>query len=214
MNNMNKPTLKARQEKFAQLVAQGISVERAYVEAGYKSRGHAANVNGSALLQIPHVEARVAEIREMAASLGDTLLTILEKRSFLAELVRTPAGMVGPDSKLCQDFYEKVQLRGKHKGDPTAGTEDGSVSLRRRVRMADKLRAIELDSKLAGHFPKAGAEPVEAAGAGPLTVDLEAIRKIAARLRRASPACAALFDLQRNDPDQDESDEWDGNERR
>lgn len=171
MNHTNR-TLKARQEKFAQLVAQGISVERAYMEAGYRSRGHSANVNGSALLQMPHVEARVAEIRDLAASLGTTLLTIFEKRAFLAELIRTPAGSVGPDSRLCQGFYEKVKVQDKRRG--------GDVVLRRRVKMADKLRAIALDSQLAGHFRKPEAEPVATAG-GPRPLDLEAIRKIAAR---------------------------------
>lgn len=178
-----KKRLKVKQEKFAQGVAQGLTPRRAYVEAGYNdSRGHGAEVNGHALLKQAHVAARVAEIREMAAGLGVALLTIVEKRIFLAEVILTPAGSVGPESRLCQEFYERVEMPGEGGGE--------KVVLRRRVRMVDKLRAIALDSKLAGHFSQAEeqAEPA----AGPVTVDLEAIRKIAAQLWLRSPAGGAL----------------------
>jgi hypothetical protein len=175
MNELIKP-LKARQERFAQRVAQGIPLGRAYEESGYKSRGHAAYVNGAALFQQSDVKARVAEIQELAAGLGTTLLTIQEKRSFLAELVRTPVGSIGPDSRLCQEFYERVKVQGKPKDGKTEA-EGGELLLRRRIRMGDKLRAIELDSKLAGHFPKAGTEPEKVAQRPP-TVDPERIREV------------------------------------
>ena len=108
----------------------------AYVEAGYTCRGKSATVNGFYLLKTPRVEARVAEIREMAASLGVALLTIVEKRSFLAEVVRTPVASVGPESRLCQAFRETVKLRRKPEGGETAA-EVETVLLRRRVKMAD-----------------------------------------------------------------------------
>jgi hypothetical protein len=60
--------------------------------------------------------------------------------------------------------------------------------------MVDKLRAIALDSKLAGHFSQAEAEAKLApAGVEPqaVTVDLEAIRMIAARLWQGPPAGGA-----------------------
>ena len=176
MKNTKKP-LNTRQERFAQLVAQGIPAAQAYVEAGYTCRGNSAAVNGFYLLRTPRVEARVAEIQELAASLGIALLTIVEKRRFLAEVVRTPAGSVGPESWLCQAFYEKVKGGRNQDGE--------TVLLRRRVKMPDKLRAIELDSKLAGHFPKAAAEAVEAV-ARPVKVNLEAIREAVARLGERS----------------------------
>lgn len=179
MNDKIKP-LKARQERFAQLVAQGIPLGRAYEEAGYRSRGHSAYVNSASLFQHPDVKARVAEIRELADGLGTTLLTILEKRVFLAELIRTPVGSIGPDSRLCQEFYEKVKLQGQHKHGK-ARPKEGDLILRRRVRIWDKLRAIELDSKLAGHLPKEEAEP-EKEGHRPPTLDLERIRKVLARM--------------------------------
>ncbi|WP_265594114.1 terminase small subunit [Haloferula sp. BvORR071] len=185
MNDMEKTRrpLNRKQEKFAQMVAQGITATRAHVEAGYIDRGRNSKTNSSTVLKHPLVQARIAEIRKMADELGVTLMTIVEKRSFLAEVVRTPAGSVGLESRLCQGFYEKTKVRGKREGDGT--TPEETAVIWRRVVMADKLRAIELDSKLAGHFPKTGAGVEDEEGEKGL--DLEAIREIAERIKIVSP---------------------------
>ncbi|WP_035614945.1 terminase small subunit [Haloferula sp. BvORR071] len=174
--------LNPKQEKFAQLVAQGLGAPRAYGEAGYLGAGgHGAEANGSALLKKPHVAARVAEIREMADGLGVALLTIVRKRTFLAEVVETPIGSIGPESRLCQEFWEKLEM-------PREG-EDGKVVLRRRVRMVDKLRAIELDSKLANHFAAAkdGDEDKAVSDAAVSAKAAEMLRGIAERVRNVIP---------------------------
>lgn len=185
--------LNVRQEKFAQLIAQGIPASQAYLEAGYSKHRCGAGANGCLLLKIPQVAARVAEIRDLASSLEITLLTIIEKRRFLAELVRTPIGSIGPDSWLCQEFREEVRVKEKDKvkekpgddgtADPEAGRE---IVLRRRVRIADKLRAIALDSKLAGHItkPDPGPPPAEAS-AGPKPITADEIRQGIQRLANA-----------------------------
>lgn len=180
----------ARQEKFAQLVAQGIPASQAYLEAGYSKCKIGSRANGCLLLKIPGVAARIAEIRALADSLESTLLTIIEKRRFLAELVRTPIGCIGPDSWLCQEFREEVKVREHEKEqpaddgetDPPAGKE---IILRRRVRVADKLRAIALDSKLAGHItkPDPGPPPAEAS-AGPKPITADEIRQGILRLAK------------------------------
>jgi hypothetical protein len=178
----SKTRLNPKQEKFAQLVAQGLGAPRAYGEAGYLGAGgHGAEANGSALLKKPHVAARVAEIREMADGLGVALLTIARKRTFLAEVVETPIGSIGPESRLCQEVYEKVEM-------PREG-EGGTVVLRRRIRMVDKLRAIELDSKLANHFAAAkdGDEDKAATDAAVSAKAAELIRGIADRVRNVLP---------------------------
>ncbi len=55
------PILKnARQEKFAQNVAKGMTATEAYVKAGYKSTGHAAEANGARLMRKDEVQARNA----------------------------------------------------------------------------------------------------------------------------------------------------------
>ena len=194
----NKRPLNPRQERFAQLVAQGIPASQAYVQAGYSKRHPDSTVNACLLLKTPRVAARVAEIQDLAASLGATLLTIIEKRRFLAELVRTPIGNIGPDSWLCQEFREEVKVREREREreqqqaaddattttdpDPGAGRE---IILRRRVRIADKLRAIALDSKLAGHITKPDPGPPSAqASAGPGTITPDEIRQAVIRMAK------------------------------
>ncbi|WP_265594732.1 terminase small subunit [Haloferula sp. BvORR071] len=205
---MKKPRprpLNPRQEKFAQLVAQGLPASQAYVEAGYSKQQPDATANGCLLLKTPRVAARVAEIQNLAASLDTTLLTIVEKRRFLAEVVHTPVGSIGPDSRLCQEFYEKTKKRttattqaGGTPSDDNAAetvtdptTEADTVILWRRIKMPDKLRAIDLDSKLAGHFPKAAAG-LDDDEEDLAIFDLETIREIAERVRIVSPLLMGL----------------------
>jgi hypothetical protein len=112
-------------------------------------------------------------------------------------VVRTPVGSIGPDSWLCQAFREvvKVQVPVRereldqpgHDHDGTADPDGREIVIRRRVKMVDKLRAIDLDSKLAGHFSKPEPPPAEP-GAAPVTVNLEAIRQAAQRLAKENGA--------------------------
>ena len=48
-----------RQEKFAQAVARGLPATQAYMEAGYRARGHAAEANSSRLRKKIEVAARI-----------------------------------------------------------------------------------------------------------------------------------------------------------
>jgi phage terminase small subunit len=58
------PILKnPRHERFAQGLAKGLSGKMAYVDAGFRARDHAAEVEGSKLLRKPEVAARVAELQ-------------------------------------------------------------------------------------------------------------------------------------------------------
>jgi hypothetical protein len=78
------------------------------------------------------IREEVARIRREAEQLaGGAVLTLAEKRMFLARLVRCGIGALPDDS----DLLEEV----------TRGT-DGEIR-----RVFDKLRAIELDNQLAGH---------------------------------------------------------------
>jgi hypothetical protein len=155
MKAVHKP-LNVRQEKFAQMVAGGMPAIKAYVEAGYTAdpEKNAVQIAGNR-----GVAARIAELRAVVESKGEAiaLLTIEEKRRFLAELIRTPIGNIGPESPLCQEFSEDTVAGGSRgqlrRGNAPSGNEVAAEPiLRRKVKMADKLRAIDLDSKLAGHF--------------------------------------------------------------
>lgn len=67
------------------------------------------------------------------------VLSIAEKRLFLAEVVRTPSGAIDKNSKLCQEWSE------------THGEHSSSTKLK----MPDKLAAIKLDNDLAGEGSEA-----------------------------------------------------------
>lgn len=61
------------------------------------------------------------------------VLSAQEKRAFLADIVRTPVGEVTENSPLCQSY--KIDNEGKIE-----------------YKMPDKLKALELDAKLAGEL--------------------------------------------------------------
>ena len=104
---------------------------------------------GSKLLSDIDIKQRVAEIQSKTE--GKAVLTIAQKREFLRRVVVTPIGQVDEESDLCQ----------------AAEYSDTG----RKFKMPDKLRAIELDAKLAGEF----TEKVEIKSDGLLEL-LQAIR--------------------------------------
>jgi phage terminase small subunit len=54
----------ARHEVFARAIVSGNTGSKAYVQAGYDARGHAAEAAGSRLLRNVEVQARIAELRQ------------------------------------------------------------------------------------------------------------------------------------------------------
>lgn len=133
------PVLKnPKHEAFAQAVATGSSGAGAYlvhISKGKCSRA-TCEVNSCQLLRDgTKVALRVSELREELAerSKEKAFLSFDEKRNFFAMIVRTPIGEIDHTSPLCQErtFIE--------------GQEETSV----KVKMPDKLRAIQLDNDLA-----------------------------------------------------------------
>lgn len=168
-----RPALTARQERFAQLAATGISQAAAARQAGY------AGSSERSLRRSARVQARIVELRGKVEARGEelALLSLAEKRRFLAELIRTPVAGVGPDSWLAQE-WERIEIPSRSAGAPP--------SVKSKVKLADKLRAIELDSKLANHFPGKDDEdsPQKPAADG---MTLEKIQDIARRVKVVSP---------------------------
>lgn len=133
--------LSARHERFCQVYSSGRTATDAYKEAYGNTR--TAKAAASRLLTFVNVQSRILALREEAAQ--GAVLDLLAKRAFLRRVVCTPIGEVSRESDLCQKYE--------------AHTADDVTYLK--VSMPDKLRAIELDSKLAGHFN----EPHEASPA-------------------------------------------------
>jgi len=127
-------TLNTRQLKFCRLYAQGESIAQSHRRAGYSCptiEGHGAN--GIRLLKSERIQKEIAKIREK--QFQKDALTFSEKRSFLARAVRTSVDEVGASSDLAQEVSEEVD-------------QDGRV--KRKVKVVDKLRALELDNKMSG----------------------------------------------------------------
>ena len=102
----------------------------AYRAAYPSSSVAAANTSASRLLKNADIQAEVARIRNAATGdVGMAVLSIAEKRDFIARLVRARVGELRSDS----DLWQSIKTT-------EAGTE---------YRLPDKLRAIMADNNLA-----------------------------------------------------------------
>ncbi|TIN08894.1 terminase small subunit [Mesorhizobium sp.] len=81
--------LNIRQERFCLGLAEGLPQSRAYIEAGYRARGNAAEVEASKMVRLPKVAARIAELQAEAA-----------RRSEITEARRHTAATPGSPSRL------------------------------------------------------------------------------------------------------------------
>jgi hypothetical protein len=124
-------TLSPKVARFCHLVSLGLTQADAYMQAGFKSEGKMAAELACRLLKRPDVAKYYAALRE-AAFLAN-VLSLAEKRSYLADVARTPIGKVELDNKLAS----------------AARWHNGELV---EVRMPDKIKAIELDAKLAGEL--------------------------------------------------------------
>ena len=129
--------LKPRQARFVHLVSLGMPTGQAYVEAGYLAKNgkipdqREAMHHGCRLLAEPKVKAYLSHLRETAFLAN--VLSLAEKRSFLADVVRTPIGKVDINDKLaCGVRYR-----------------DGEMQ---ELKMPDKISALKLDAMLAGEL--------------------------------------------------------------
>lgn len=123
--------LSDQQQRFCAVYASAGNAAAAY-RAAYPGSGvAAANTSASRLLKNADIQAEVSRIRNAATGVvGMAVLSIAEKRDFLARLVRARVGELPRDS----DLWQSIKTT-------DAGTE---------YRLPDKLRAIEADNDLAG----------------------------------------------------------------
>lgn len=144
--------LSARREKFVQAYVSGLSAKRAYEMAYGKSSG--AKASASRLLTFVNVLARLRELQQKQVIAA--LMTRDLARQYLYRVVFTPIGQVDPSSDLCQSFEvqghaespDVRELGGANSPVKKPGWKRSSV----KIVMPDKLRAIELDSKLSGEW--------------------------------------------------------------
>jgi Terminase small subunit len=92
--------LSPRHEQFAQGIASGMSACQAYRLAGYKETS--AEKNSARLKENDGIASRIAEIR--TENNERNKISRDEVFEFLAAVIRTGAGDVGPSDKLCQSY--------------------------------------------------------------------------------------------------------------
>lgn len=129
----NASELSPQQLRFCHFYSTGMPLQQSYLEAGYKTKD--AAVSACRLLRRPQVKQYLKELRE--ATFLANVLSLGEKRSFLANVVRTPIGKIDVNHPLAQ----RVRYH------------DGELV---EIQMPDKLRAAELDAKLSGELSENG----------------------------------------------------------
>ena len=139
-----------RHERFAQGIAQGKPATRAYIDAGYKARGHSAEAAAARLLRKSEVTERIEALAEKLAKTA--IANADEIQTFLTSVLR------GKDEN-GKDITEQQMTR------------DGTiVTLKASVR--DRLKAAELLARARGLFTQSSD-----AGDGELDAIAEALAR-------------------------------------
>jgi len=130
--------LTTKQKRFVDNhILKGMSIAESVRRANYAIKSGRSEDYGSLgcrMLKTERVASYVSKLREKQFS--KDLLSVSEKRAFLARAVRTPVGELDEASDLVQEMTYNESANGSSK----------------KVRGVDKLRALELDSRIAGDF--------------------------------------------------------------
>jgi hypothetical protein len=121
--------LNDKQRKAIQCIARGMSQRDAGIKAGYSAKTSEQHV--SRLLKNVKSKEYLNKLREKVED--GAVMSIQEKREFLALPVRTPVSEIDEDHILCTGITYSGQ------GDKI-------------IHSVDPIRAIQEDSKLAGHY--------------------------------------------------------------
>jgi hypothetical protein len=140
--------LSPRQEAFCREYVNGETAIQAYAAAYRCTDRRVARSAGSRLLTNDNVQRRLQSLR--AGLDSDAVLQLLEKRRYLRRVVLTPIGEVDESSDLCQ-FFERQHVDQTNTGGAGEACVNPSIE-RVTIRMPDKLKAIELDARLAGEL--------------------------------------------------------------
>lgn len=148
-------------EQFAQFIVAGEDQNKAYSLA-FGNTHESVVVSASQLVRKQPVSDRIAELRRIG--LGSApILTLTEKRAFLASVVRTAPGKIDESDPLCQSFKKRITTQKSGETEETIEYE-----------LPNKLKALELDAKLAGELNGSPASVrISMFGQGQ-TVDVEA----------------------------------------
>lgn len=124
-----------RHERFAQLIAQGKPASHAYIQAGYKARGNAAETNAARLLRNAQVQQRLAEI---AAEIESRAIADAEEiQRFLTAVMRGEVteelldrfGQIQTLKATAKDRIKAAELLGRAQGVFVLTSQDAAGEL-------------------------------------------------------------------------------------
>ena len=116
----------ARQERFAQNLAKGMTQDKAYAEAGYKPNRH----NASALKAKQHISNRVAELMQRNVEKQDAMVEITTQRLLgMAEEARVLAMQQNQPAAAVTALTAIAKLSGRwiERSEQTTKTDDLST---------------------------------------------------------------------------------------
>jgi hypothetical protein len=125
------------QRKFCEGIVAGLSATAAYCDAYPKSSSENARKHSTRMKGNDEIQGEIKRLRDKADDkAGSAVMTLMEKRIFLARLVRAKVANEPPDS----DLWFSIKR-----------TEFGTE-----YKLSDKLAAIKADNDLAGVGSEAG----------------------------------------------------------
>ena len=147
--------LSVRQERFCEFIAGGELPADAWIKAGHNVSREVANAASCRALKNVNLKARIDQLRKPQTK--DALISKEEMLIYLAQSIKTPIEDIGPNSPLCTEYSEQVVGGGRNgrlrRGKAESGNEEITQSvIHRKVKMNDKLRALEIYAKLQGYF--------------------------------------------------------------
>jgi len=131
-----------RHQRFADVLLKGSTLVDAYMAAGFQCKRTSALQNAKRLRKNPEVEAYILALQKKAAD--ESLLTIQEKRRFLARVVRVPLAKLDPTN---QDDPNGDLIK-------SHSTNESETSSSMRIEKLDPLKAIQLDNELDASSPE------------------------------------------------------------
>lgn len=142
--------LSVKEQAYAGLVASGVEEKLAWAQLSGRSVPTDADRKGvSRMSHNVRVQEEILRIRREAEKLaGGTVMSVAEKRQFLALVKRTPLGEIDETNPIC---IEMKRTKPHKAADPDA-LEQAELWETETVKKPCPLRAIDLDNKMAGVY--------------------------------------------------------------
>jgi len=134
-NPMPKKKLSTQHANFCLLMAGGnINQTHAYMECYPDSNYDSARADAPRLLAKASIQAEVQRLQKLTTT--SKVMSMAEKREFLAEVKRTPIGEIDESSPLAQEKTVTISQYGQST----------------KIKMMSKKDAVDIDNKMAGHY--------------------------------------------------------------